>query len=117
MPQNDNNKFINRLIYSNGVAKVSSTLNEFESPRDFVNEITFFLLHLAKKWFNNEQYKYIILQVEFYNNKTLLVTTFNYGLYNDLTKFEQIFKELRACDSKDNNFIIKVIFNEEDQII
>jgi hypothetical protein len=40
---------MDRLIYSNGVAKVSFTLDEFQSPEDFSNEITFFLLHIAKR--------------------------------------------------------------------
>jgi hypothetical protein len=47
--RHNNFKFIDRLIYSNGVAKVSFTLDEFQSPEDFSNEITFFLLHIAKR--------------------------------------------------------------------
>lgn len=119
--RHDNLKFIDRLIYSNGVAKISFTLDEFQSPRDFSDKITFFLLHVAKRWFNPNQFRYIILHVEFYNNKTLIETTFNYGLTNDISKFKQVFKELKDSVSskktspiKDNNFILKVMFNEED---
>jgi hypothetical protein len=112
--RHNNFKFIDRLIYSNGVAKVSFTLDEFQSPEDFSNEITFFLLHIAKRWFNPKEFRYIILHLELYNNKTLVETTFNYGLSNDITKFKQIFKELKAYASRDKNFIIKVWFNEED---
>nr|QJQ35515.1 hypothetical protein [Fusarium begoniae] len=112
--QHNNLRFIDRLIYSNGVAKISFTLDEFKSPNEFSNEITFFLLHVAKRWFNPKEFRYIILHVEFYNNKTLIETTFNYGLSNDITKFKQIFKEFKDSATRDKNFLVKVTFNEED---
>lgn len=98
-------------MYSHEAAKVELSLGQFESSADFANQVGFFLLNVGKELFKSEEYVFISLDVEFFNNDTHIITAYDYPEGNDLSEFEEIFEKLKSTGIE--YFVLKVVYEEE----
>lgn len=98
---------IDHRIFSDVAIKVELSKGEYESAIDFANKIGFLLLEAGKEIYKAEKHESLTFYVEFYNDDVYMAITHNYGVWNDLEKYEKVYEILEE-DSEYENFILRV---------
>jgi len=96
-----------KLIYSHEPAKLQFSLNQFESATDFGNQVGSLLLNIGAEIYNPKEYKFIMLDLEFHNEKVTLEKIFCYPIDGKFTVLEEAFEELKSTGVE--NFVLIVI--------